>query len=147
MAGSLTIGRSGHYLERLRQRTTQVLRVAGVCLALVACSGSGARKTPADLAPYVPVSAKVVAAADRKTPTGRTASVTLSIPGSVDEFVSAFKTAARQQGYEEQLDRVDGNGTAAGRVIAYKAAGDRTLTLQLTTEPAGHTAALVLATP
>jgi hypothetical protein len=89
----------------------------------------------------------MVAAADRKTPAGRTASVTLSIPGSVDDFVSAFKAAARQQGYEEQLDRVDGSGATAGRVIAYKASGDRTLTLQLTTEPTGHTAALVLATP
>lgn len=99
-------------------------------------------KPSADLLPYVG-SAKVTAASDKTTATGRTASVTLEISESADEYVTRFKAAARVQGYEERVDRKQ----PTGRVIAFATSGDRTLTLQLTTEKSGTLAALVLLVP
>jgi hypothetical protein len=143
MAGSITIGRHGYHLERLGRFAGVPLRATLVCLVLASCSGKSAPKVRADLAAYVPASAKVTASSDRTSATGRSASITETVIGSVTDYLAVFKAAARKQGFEEQVDQ----GDATNRVVAYRASGDRTLTLQLTAESTGSTAVIVLLTP
>jgi hypothetical protein len=141
MAGSLTIGQQHYYLKRsTRRRLTEFVVITSLMLAGCAAKHS---PVPSDLTEFIPAGIKVSENFDRQTSAGRTAMIKVAIAGSVEDYVALFKTKARAAGYEEQVDRQ----STAGRVIAYRASGDRTLTLEIATAPTGSTAAVVLANP
>ncbi len=143
MAGITSIGQHHHHLERLNRRCRQSVRVVLLTLALAACSASTQTALPSDLAAYVPSGAKITSHADRKSASGRTANVVIVLTGAIDDYVATFKSAARAAGYEEQVDQLG----ASNRVIAYSAAGDKTLTLTITKDATEQSAAIVLANP
>lgn len=144
MAASTSIGQQHHHLERLRLGWSKVLATIVGAVMVAACSHAASTVVTPDLSAFVPQNAKVTASSDRKSATGRTASANLTLDGSADDYVKAFKASARAQGYEEQVDQT----SAAARVVAYRAAGDKTITLTLTTEGAEKpTAAIVLSSP
>jgi hypothetical protein len=141
MAAYITIGRQQHHLER-SGRTFVFCLVFAVATLVSGCSKKQSA-VPSELAAYVPAGTKVTETFDRKTDNGRNAMIQVLLPGPTEDYVTAFKTRARSDGFTEQVDQT----TATGRVIAYRATGDRTLTLQITTAPSGSTAAVVLSSP
>lgn len=144
MAGATSIGQHHHHLERLGGWCSKVLVVAALSLIVTSCSPRASASVAADLAAFVPANGKVTASSDRHSAAGRSAAASLTLGGSADEYVNAFKSAARAQGYEEQVDQTN----ATTRVVAYRAPGDKTITLTLTTNgTAASTAAIVLASP